>query len=94
MSKQVTAAAEAVGKNFGHYSDLALKGPVMVTRHGRERTVMISAEEYERLKRRDREVLDFANLDEGKRRELIAALEANDIRPTPDLEHEMDGYTP
>ncbi len=45
--------------------------PVAVTRNGRERTVMISVEEYRRLKRRDRQVLaleDFTDAD-------IAALE-------------------
>jgi hypothetical protein len=37
---------------------MALTQPVAVTRNGCERTVMISAEEYPRLKRRDRRVLD------------------------------------
>jgi PHD/YefM family antitoxin component YafN of YafNO toxin-antitoxin module len=40
--------------------------PVAVTRNGRERTVMISVEEYHRLKRRDRQVLeleDFTDAD-------------------------------
>ena len=48
-----------------------LTQPVAVTRNGRERTVMISVEEYHRLKRRDRQVLgleDFTDAD-------IAALE-------------------
>jgi prevent-host-death family protein len=59
-------------RNIGRYQDLALKEPVAVTRNGRERTVMISIEEYQRLKRRDRQVMsleDFADAD-------IAALEA------------------
>jgi hypothetical protein len=36
---------------------MALVQPVAVTRNGRERTVLISVEEYHRLKRRDRQVL-------------------------------------
>lgn len=58
-------------RNIGRYQDLALTEPVAVTRNGRERTVMISIEEYHRLKRRDRQVLgldDFVDAD-------IAALE-------------------
>ena len=58
-------------RNVGRYQDLALREPVAVTRNGREGTVLISAEEYERLKRRDRQVLtpaDFTDAD-------IAALE-------------------
>ena len=53
-------------KNVGRYSDVALTQPVTVTRNGRDRTVMISAVEYARLKRRDREVLgpgDFTEAD-------------------------------
>ena len=59
-------------RHIGRYQDLALTQPIAVTRNGRERTVMISAEEYQRLKRRDRQVLgldDFTAAD-------IAALEA------------------
>lgn len=51
-------------KNAGHYSDVALTQPVTVTRNGRDRTVVISADEYHRLKRRDREVLTLDDLTE------------------------------
>ena len=59
-------------RNIGRYQDMALTQPIAVTRNGRERTVLISADEYQRLKRRDRQVLtlsDFTEVD-------IAALEA------------------
>ncbi|MBR0670533.1 MULTISPECIES: type II toxin-antitoxin system Phd/YefM family antitoxin [Acetobacterales] len=49
-------AAEAQ-RNFGLYQDKALTQPVAITRNGRPRTVLLSIEEYERLKRRDREVM-------------------------------------
>ena len=49
-------AAEAQ-RNFGLYQDKALVQPVAITRNGRPRTVLISIEEYERLKRRDRQVM-------------------------------------
>ena len=44
-------------RNIGRYQDLALREPVTITRNGRARTVMISTEEYERLRRRDRQAL-------------------------------------
>jgi PHD/YefM family antitoxin component YafN of YafNO toxin-antitoxin module len=47
-----TTAAELV-RQFARFSDLALSQPVIVTRNGRPRSVLISFEEYERLKRRD-----------------------------------------
>lgn len=59
-------------RHIGHYQDIALTQPVGVTRNGRERTVMISAEEYHRLKRRDREVLGLGDFTEAD----ITALEA------------------
>lgn len=46
--------------------------PVAVMRNGRERTVLISVAEYQRLKRRDRQVLALDNFTS----EDIAALEA------------------
>jgi PHD/YefM family antitoxin component YafN of YafNO toxin-antitoxin module len=48
-------------KNFGRYQDLALTEAVAVTRNGRERTVLLSSQEYHRLKRRDRQLLGIAD---------------------------------
>lgn len=62
-------------RNIGRYQDLALRQPVAVTRNGRESTVLLSTDEYMRLKRRDRQVMgltDFTDAD-------IKALE--DSRP-------------
>lgn len=53
-------------KNFGRYQDAALTEPVTVTRNGRDRVVVLSVEEYQRLKRRDRQVMsltDFTDAD-------------------------------
>jgi prevent-host-death family protein len=53
-------------RNIGRYQDLALREPVAVTRNGRESCVLLSTDEYHRLKRRDREVLgieDFSAAD-------------------------------
>ena len=50
--KHFITAGEFVRK-FSQYSDLALADPVVVTKNGRPRNVLISIEEYERLKERD-----------------------------------------
>src|SRR6266850_6880272 len=71
ISKMIKVSAAEFQRNIGRYQDVALTQAVAVTRNGRERTVLISVEEYERLKRRDRQVLrpeDFSEED-------IAALE-------------------
>ena len=62
MTLLKVAAAEFQRK-IRRYQDLALHQPVAVTRNGRESTVLISNEEYIRLKRRDREVLASEELD-------------------------------
>lgn len=44
-------------KNYGALADKALNEPLVITKNGRDRLVMLSAEEYARLKRRDRRVV-------------------------------------
>lgn len=39
---------------FGALSEKARREPVVITKHGRDSLVVMSAEEWERLKRRDR----------------------------------------
>jgi prevent-host-death family protein len=41
---------------FGSLSDKARHEPVVITKHGRDSLVVMSAEEWERLRRRDRRV--------------------------------------
>jgi len=60
----IRVSATEFSKEVGRYQDAALTQPVIVTRNGRDRTVMISAEEYARLKRRDREVFGAGELPE------------------------------
>ncbi|CAO3458441.1 type II toxin-antitoxin system prevent-host-death family antitoxin [Azospirillum largimobile] len=75
-------------QNVGRYQDIALSRPVTVTRDGRESTVLISTEEYRRLKRRERRVMgpeDFTEAD-------IAALEA--ARAPADADAFDDELTP
>lgn len=61
-------------KNFGTLSDQALAEPVRITKHGRDRLVMMSAAEYDRLKRRDRRVVRIEDLTDDEL-ELIAQAE-------------------
>lgn len=74
-------------RNIGRYQDLALTQPVAVTRNGRERTVMISTEEYHRLKRRDREVL---GLDDFTDDDIKAIEQSRAPEWTKMYDHEVD----
>src|SRR5258707_5976245 len=72
VARMIKVSAAEFQRNIGRYQDMALVQPVAVTRNGRERTVMISVEEYRRLKRRDRQVMSLKDFTDGD----IAALEA------------------
>lgn len=52
----VKVTASEFQRAFGTFSDRALRNPVTITKQGRDHLVVISAEEYARLKRRDRRV--------------------------------------
>src|SRR6266403_1730660 len=71
ISNMIKVSAAEFQRNIGRYQDMALTQPVVVARNGRERTVMISVEEYHRLKRRDRRVMGLEDFSD----EDIAALE-------------------
>ena len=53
--EMLTVTAAEFQRHFGRYQDEALTQPVAITRNGRERLVMISADEYCKLRRRARE---------------------------------------
>jgi PHD/YefM family antitoxin component YafN of YafNO toxin-antitoxin module len=87
MRDMLRVSAAEFQRNLGKYSDLALSRPVTVTRNGRDRTVMISTEEYHRLKRRDREVLaaeDFTDED------LALIAKSEPPAETAQFDHELD----
>jgi prevent-host-death family protein len=58
----ITVSSADCQRHFGMYSDKALREPISITRNGRERLVMVSAEEYHRLKRNSRIALSVAEL--------------------------------
>jgi len=51
-------------KKFGSLADKALTEPVTITRNGRDRLVLLSVGEYDRLKRRDRRVVRLEDFTE------------------------------
>jgi prevent-host-death family protein len=55
----VTVSSAEFQRHFGHYQDVALTEPISITRNGRERVIVLSVDEYHRLKRRDRQVLSL-----------------------------------
>jgi len=65
MAQQLLeVSAKEVASKFGFYTDEAMLHPVGIQRHGTTRVVMLSLHEYERLKRRDRQVIRTEDLDD------------------------------
>ena len=85
MSSTVTAAE--VSKNFGAYQDAAVREPVIITKNGRPRTVLMAYEDFLRLSKRDRRVQRTIDLTD----EEIAAVEASAMAPGVEpLDAELD----
>ena len=61
----VRISAGELQRQWGRIQDMALAEPVTVTCRGRDRMVLLSAEEYNRLKRRDRQVMNLADFTEA-----------------------------
>ena len=53
-------------KNYGSLTDKALGEPITITRNGRDRLVLLSAQEYARLKKRDRRVVATGELTDAE----------------------------
>ncbi|HEY2446392.1 MAG TPA: type II toxin-antitoxin system prevent-host-death family antitoxin [Rhizomicrobium sp.] len=69
----ITVTAAEFHRNVGVYQDMALTKPVAITKNGRERTVLLSAAEFHRLKRRDRRIVEVGELTESQVKAIRAA---------------------
>ena len=73
----ITLSASEFQDRVGEALDRSLKQPVLITKHGRPRNVVLSYDEYERLRARDRRAVRAEDLTD----EDIAALEASEMGP-------------
>lgn len=84
----ITITSVEFQRNFGRYQDEALKEPVAITRNGRERIVVLSAAEYHRLKRRDRQVMGVDDFTEA---DIQAIRNAEPPKEAAAFDHEVGG---
>ena len=78
-------------KGYGALADKALTEPVTITKNGRDRLVLVSVEEYERLRRRDRRAFRAEELSEADVA-LIANAEMG--AEHADLDEELGDWQP
>jgi prevent-host-death family protein len=86
ITDMIRVSSTEFGKEVGRYQDAALSQPVVVTGNGRDRTVMISAEEYRRLKKRAREVLSIEDFTEA---DIEAVRRAEPSKEAEAFNHEL-----
>lgn len=61
-------------KHYGRLADRALSEPLTITKNGHDRLVVLSANEYERLKRREQRIVSAGELTDAEVA-LVAAAE-------------------
>lgn len=84
MVSKVPAAA--ISKNFGAYQDSALREPVIITKNGRPRTVLMAYEDFLRLSKLERTV----ELTSGLSAQELAAVEDSEMEDGLEyLDHEL-----
>ncbi len=83
----VRISAAELQRQWGRVQDMALAEPVTITSNGRDRMVLLSADEYVRLKKRDRQVLGFGDFVEADL-EAIKAVEP--AKTAAAFNHELD----
>jgi prevent-host-death family protein len=87
MAEIVETRSSTFQKQFGRFRAIAHHTPVSVTSHGNPDVVLISAREYERLKKRDRQALLAADLSPEDVEALAAAVVPVQ---SADYDHEME----
>jgi hypothetical protein len=80
-------SAGELQRQWGRIQDMALAEPVTVTCNGRDRMVLLSSEEYNRLKRRDREVMTLADFTDA---DIAAIKKVKPSAAATTFDHEME----
>ncbi len=78
-------------KNFGSLADKALAEPLTITKHGRDRFVLVEVAEFERLKRRDRKVVALGEFTE---QEMDVIQNSTMPEGLEHLDEELEGWKP
>jgi prevent-host-death family protein len=83
-------SAELV-RNFSELSDQALTEPIIITKNGRERLVLLAIEDYQRLKKRERRVWRAGEVPD----DIMALIEKVEMDPKYDyLNEDLGDWQP
>jgi PHD/YefM family antitoxin component YafN of YafNO toxin-antitoxin module len=74
---RVTVSSSQFQKQFGYYQTIAVRAPVAIERNGRPHSVLLSADEFQRLVRNDRRVYRRDEMPEELRDMIRGSANAN-----------------
>jgi len=95
MATMVKVTSAQLIKQFGRYHDAALREPVTVTKHGRDSVVMLSAEEYYRLRPEQANTEERRTVVEEPKVVLLDPIEEVDIPvELADADEELQDWMP
>jgi len=80
MGDMIRVSSAEFQRTFGALADKAITAPIAITKHGRDHLVVLSAEEYARLRRHSRKVYLAEELPD----EILAEVEAGKMDPRYD----------
>jgi hypothetical protein len=80
MSDMIRVSSAEFQRAFGLLADKALTAPIAITKHGRDHLIVLSAEEYARMKRGYRRVGLTSELPD----DLLGMVEASRMDPKHD----------
>jgi antitoxin Phd_YefM of type II toxin-antitoxin system len=80
MNNMIRVSSAEFQRAFGLLADKALTAPIAITKHGRDHLIVLSAEEYARMKRGYRRVGLTSELPD----DLLAMVEASRMDPKHD----------
>jgi len=69
-----TATSVEVSKSFGRFGRQAMQAPITITHHGHASLVLLSHDEYQRLRRRDRVAMAIDEVPHDLRDAVAAAM--------------------
>ena len=78
-------------KNYAALADKALAEPLTITKNGRDRLVVLSADEYARLKRRDRRVVPLEDFTDE---EMALIAQTETLPEDAHLDDELKDWKP
>ena len=91
LKKPQSAEATDVQRRFAYWKRKAQQSPVVVRNHGQDEIVMVSVDEYGRLKRRDREALRLEELTDDDAAHIVKARVPAKYKH---LDKELKGWRP